>query len=120
MNPHLSHSERRRVGEFWDAFARDHGYTDYAAIPAHLTPVDVIREEIESSSRALLNLFADNDWFMDDRVARVMKAAIDRDDLYACDILREILRPLIDAEVDKRAKAEGVGDYYDVDGVLAA
>lgn len=119
MTSHLSHSERRRVGAFWDAFARDHGYTDYASIPAHLTPVDVIREEVEKPTE-LVEVAWNGDWMADARVGLVFKAAIDRDDLHACDILREILRPLIDAEVDKRAKAEGVGDYYDVDGVLAA
>ena len=121
MIPHLSPSDRRAVRNFWNDFARRHGFADYEAMSdSGMTPVEVIRSRIESSPRELLNLFADNDWFMDDRVARAMKAAVDRDDLHACDLLREVLGPLIDAEVDKRAKAEGVGDYFDVDGVLAA
>lgn len=44
MNPHLSHSERRGVGAFWDAFARDHGYT--AALHAGLTARGRIVREI--------------------------------------------------------------------------
>ncbi len=121
MNLHLSHSERRRVKRFGDAFARKHGYDDAESMAeSGMSPEEVIRESIERSPRKLADLFTSADLYGDRRVGELLQSAIEREDLHACDILRDVLKPLIDAEVDARAKAEGVGDYYDVDGVLAA
>lgn len=119
MTSHLSYSEQRRVNRFWDAFARAHGYADAESIPSHMTPVDIIREEVEAPI-ALLDLAWKNDWLCDERVGRALRAAvIELDYQHACDLLREVLKPLIDAEVDARAKAEGVGEYFDLMAVAA-
>jgi hypothetical protein len=119
--PHLSPSDRRAVRNFWNDFARRHGFADYEAMSdSNMTPVEVIRWRIESSPRDLADLFTSADLYGMPQVGAALLSVVQRDDQHACDLLREVLGPLIDAEVDKRAKAEGVGDYFDVDGVLAA
>ena len=112
-------SEKRRIREFADQFARRHGYTDAEGM-AGKDPAEVLRDEIENSPNVLADLFTSADLYADPRLGQALVSIVTRDSLHACDLLREILLPLIEAEVDKRAKAEGVGDYYDVDGVLAA
>lgn len=114
---HLSPGELRRVEAFADSFARNHGYADAECMGVR-EPLDVLREEVETPG-ALLDLACNADWMCDARIGRALKAAIDGDDLHACDLLRDVLNPLIDAEVDKRAKAEGVGKYFDLMAVAA-
>ena len=118
---HLTPSERRRVSRWWDDFAERHGYTDYESMQAScMTPEEVIRAKVESSPRTLADLFTSADLYGMPQVGAALVSIVQRDDLHACDLLREVLAPLIAAEVDKRCKAEGVGAYYDVEGVLAA
>jgi hypothetical protein len=111
-------SEKRRIREFRDAFARRHGYRDPEDMDGK-DPVDVLRDEIENSPDVLADLFTSADLFGDPRLGQALLSVVNRDSLHACDLLRDILMPLIDAEVDKRAKAEGVGDYFDPMALVA-
>lgn len=111
-------SEQRRIREFADAFARRHGYSDAEAMGG-TDPMDVLREEIEGSPSVLADLFTSADLYGDPRLGQALVSIVTRDSLHACDLLREILLPLVEAEVDKRAMAEGVGPYFDPMAVAA-
>lgn len=120
MTARLSPAELRRVKRFGDAFARKHGYDDAESMAeSGMSPEEVIRESIERNRFTLADLFTSADLYGDRRIGELLQSAIERDDLHACDLLRDVLKPLIDAEVDKRAKAEGVGDYFDLQAVAA-
>ena len=66
-------------------------------------------DRIESSPGQLADLFSwqeiDNKMH---RIGEAVKLAIERDDLPACDILREVFRPAIIAEVERRWKGRKV------------
>jgi hypothetical protein len=111
-------SEKRRIREFADQFARRHGYTDAEGM-AGKDPEEVLRDEIENSPRVLADLFTSADLYGDPRLGQALLSVVNRDSQHACDVLREILMPLIKAEVDKRAQAEGVGDYFDPVALVA-
>jgi hypothetical protein len=111
-------SEQRRIREFADQFARRHGYSDAEAMGG-TDPVDVLRDEIEGNPNVLADLFTSGDLYGDPRLGQALVSIVTRDSLHACDLLREVLQPLIEAEVDKRAKHEGVGPYFDLMAVAA-
>lgn len=113
---HLTPSERRRVEAFYADFAVRYGYPN--GLPAGMEPEDAIRGKVTKPA-LLLNLICNTDGWLDRRLGEAFANAIERDDIHACDLLRDVLNPLIDAEVDRLAKHEGVGAYFDLMAVAA-
>ena len=82
---YLPNGERARCRRFMDEFARRHGYADATDID----PMDVLTREV-MRPHSLLELATEFDWFGDERIGCAIVAALDRDDLHACALIREV------------------------------
>lgn len=80
------------------------GYCDEVDEPTREQQVDAERDKIERSDRDLLDCL--DCVFVEDReqlIADAMRLALQRDDLAACDRLREALLPHVSALAERRA-----------------